>query len=86
MNQCDIEQAFEYYKNVRKSLSGLFEILKINLRENDFYYQAGVDNLKAIQENMVKFLNEHYSPHQVRMKLREIEFDEQEMEEEVLPF
>ncbi|MHA1805025.1 MAG: hypothetical protein ACTSU4_10945 [Promethearchaeota archaeon] len=86
MNQCDIEQAFEYYKNVRKSLSGLFEILKINLQENDFYYQAGIDNLKAIQENMIKFLNEHYSPRQVRMKLREIEFDEQEMEEEILPF
>lgn len=86
------DNVFEHYKNVRTSLSGLLEILKINLTEKDFYYQAGIDNLKAIHESVIKLLNENLNPRQVRMKIREIKFDEIdefveiESVEEALPF
>ncbi len=86
MVENNIDEAFEDYKKVRESLSGLFEILKINLNEKDFYYQAGIDNLKAIKENVANLLSNCYGSRQVRMRLREIEFDEHELEEQILPF
>ncbi|MBD3255760.1 MAG: hypothetical protein GF383_11755 [Candidatus Lokiarchaeota archaeon] len=74
----DIDKAMEYYEEIRKSLNGLSEILKIRLNEKDFFYQAGADNLKALNANILKILKHFYTPRQVRIKLREILFDEEE--------
>ena len=52
----EIEQMFELYENVRESIEGLKEILKINFLEKNFYYQAGMDNLEALNENVVEIL------------------------------
>ena len=74
----NINNAFEYYENIRTCLAGLCEILKINFNENDFYRQAGIDNLKALNENIIDLLKYTYTPREVRIKLRELEFDETE--------
>ncbi len=72
-NGKNIDQAFEVYEKIRESLYGLNEILKINFNENDFYFQAGMDNLEALNENIVEILKSTYTPREVRIKMREIE-------------
>ncbi|MGQ4875025.1 MAG: hypothetical protein ACP6IY_13240 [Promethearchaeia archaeon] len=77
----NIETAFDSYKKVREALKGIHEILYINFNENDFYYQAGMDNLKALHDNLVELLKSSFPPREVRKMLRELEFDEREMAE-----
>jgi len=72
-----IDEVFElYYENMRKSIKGVEEILKINFLEKDIYYKMGMDNLNALHENIIELLKHTYSPREVRMRLREIEHDE----------
>ncbi len=75
------EKIFEQYEIIRQALSGLGEIMKINFNEKNIYYQAGMDNLKAIHEKIVEMMKCCSTPREVRMKLREIECDEIEANE-----
>jgi len=68
----------ENYENIRESLKGIDEILKINFLENNLYYKLAMDNLKAVHENVLNLLKHTYSPREVRIKLREIEYEELE--------
>jgi hypothetical protein len=80
-----IDDIFElYYENMRKSIKGIEEILKINFLEKDIYYQMGMDNLNALHENIIELLKHTYSPREVRIKLREIEHDEKIAQESFL--
>lgn len=80
-----IDEAFElYYENMRKSIKGVEEILKINFLEKDIYYKVGMDNLNALHKNIIELLKHTYSPREVRMKLREIEHDEKLTQETFL--
>jgi hypothetical protein len=82
VNKRNIDDVFdEEYKKIRESLSGLEEIFKINLLENNIYYQCATDNLKSIHETIISLLKHMYSPREVRMRLREIEYDELEAQE-----
>ncbi len=82
VNKGKIDDVFdEEYKKIRESLSGLKEILRINLLENNIYYQCATDNLESIHETIISLLNHMYSPREVRMRLREIEYDELEAQE-----
>ncbi|MHA1148912.1 MAG: hypothetical protein ACTSR8_11800 [Promethearchaeota archaeon] len=77
----DMEKALGSYEKLRLALSGLYEILHINMCENDFYYKAGADNLKAINEEIIEILKSAFGAREIRMKLRELEFNEKEMAE-----
>jgi hypothetical protein len=68
-----LEDVMSYYKNIREALTGLTDIVNLNFREKDFYHQAAVDNLKAV-------LKASFTPREIRMRLRELEFDEKEAE------
>ena len=85
MNEYDKDEAFEKYYQIREAISGLSEILNINFLEKNIYHQAGMDNLKALHETILELLKEKYSPREVRIMLREIEFDEREAKKE-FPF
>ena len=69
-----IENAMKFYENIKESLQGISEILNITLHENDFYHQAGNDNLKALNDNVLDLLKHFFTPREVRIKVREIEF------------
>jgi len=75
-----LEDVMENYKIIREALSGLYEIVNINLSESNFYHVAAMDNLKALNENIIEILKISTYPREVRMKLRELEFDEMEAE------
>ncbi|UCC19370.1 MAG: hypothetical protein JSV62_14895 [Promethearchaeota archaeon] len=75
-----LDDVMAYYKNIREALGGLAEIININFNEKDFYHQAAVDNLKALHDNVVEVLKASFTPREIRMRLREVEFDEKEAE------
>ena len=66
----------ESYKRIREALTGLNDIITINFAERDFYRQAAEDNLKALHDNIVEVLKSSFIPREIRMRLRELEFDE----------
>ena len=75
----NIDEVFEEnYAKIRESQKGLNQILKINFLENNIYYKLAMDNLKSVHENVLNLLNYTYSPRKVRIKLREIEYEELE--------
>ena len=81
----NMEEAFdEYYGKIRESIKGINEIIKINFLENNIYHKLSMDNLNALNDNMIELLKHVYSPRLVRMKLREIQYDEQEAQETYL--
>ena len=83
--QKNIDDVFSCYNDIRECISGLNEILNINFQENDIYRQVGMDNLKALHDNIVNILKNTSAPREVRIKLREIEFNEREAEKK-FPF
>jgi len=79
-NEEKLDDVMAYYKNVREALAGLSDIIAINFNEKDFYHQTAMDNLKALHDNMVEVLKVSFTPREIRMRLRELEFDEIEAE------
>ena len=79
-NEEKLDDVMAYYLNVREALSGLTEIMNISFNKKDFYHQAAVDNLKALHDNVLKMLKASFTPREIRMRLRELEFDEKEAE------
>ena len=80
-NEKKLDDVMVYYKTIREALTGLSEIVNINFNEKDFYHGAAVDNLKALHDNIVEVLNASFTPREIRMRLRELEFDEKEAEQ-----
>jgi len=79
-NEAKLDDVMAYYKNIREALAGLSDIITINFNEKDFYHQVAVDNLKALHNNVVEVLKASFTPREIRMRLRELEFDEKEAE------
>ena len=80
-NEEKLDGIMENYKTIRECLTGLSDILIINFNEKDIFRQAGMDNLKALHTNVLAVLRKSYTPREVRIRLREIEFDEKEAEQ-----
>ena len=76
-----LDGIMENYKAIRECLTGLSDVLNINFNENDIFRQIGMDNLKALHKNVLAVLKKTTTPRQVRIRLRNIEFDEKEAEE-----
>jgi len=75
-----IDVAMETYEKIRASLGGLFEIINISVPENNFFHGAAMDNLNALNDNIIDLLKQTNAPREVRMRLRELEYDEREAE------
>jgi len=69
------EDAWDYYDKVKDALNGLFEVLNIALDPNSVYYQAGVDNLKALKNSLIDLLMKDYDTLELQDTLHRIEFD-----------
>jgi hypothetical protein len=73
--QSDLDKAWEHYEKIRDSLNGLYEILNMNLDEENIFYQCAVDNLEILKETIIDLLKKDYNPTEIKIKLRELEFD-----------
>jgi len=76
-----LEGIMENYKAIRECLTGLCDVLNLNFNEKDIFRQIGMDNLKALHKNVLTILKKTTTPREVRIRLREIEFDEKEAAE-----
>jgi len=74
-SQSDLDKAWEHYEKIRDSLNGLYEILNINLDNENIFYQCAVDNLEILKETIIELLKKDYNPTEIKIKLRELEFD-----------
>ena len=74
-SQSDLDKAWEHYEKIRDSLNGLYEILNMNLDEENIFYKCAVDNLEILKETIIDLLKKDYNPTEIKIKMRELEFD-----------
>ncbi len=73
--ESDLDKAWKHYEKIRDSLNGLYEILNINLDKENIFYQCAVDNLESLKETIIDLLKKDYNPKEIKIKLRDLEFD-----------
>jgi len=67
------KKAFKNFENIKASIKGLYEILNINLAEDDIYFDAASDNLSGLYRNLLELLVNDYGLEQFTEKLRNSE-------------
>jgi hypothetical protein len=56
-SQKTIMKSVELFKNLKNTLIGLSKILQFNFDEDDFLYQAGIDNILALGKNIPEIVH-----------------------------
>ncbi|TFF90959.1 MAG: hypothetical protein EU548_00320 [Promethearchaeota archaeon] len=69
------KKAFKNFENIKASIKGLYEILNINLAEEDIYFDAASDNLSGLYHNLLELLVNDYGLKRFTEKLRNSELD-----------
>ena len=69
------EDADKNFENVKEAIKGLYEILKINISDDDIYYKIGLDNIEALYKNFLELLLNDYGARQLMKKLKNSELD-----------
>ncbi|TFF88190.1 MAG: hypothetical protein EU550_01765 [Promethearchaeota archaeon] len=64
-------QAEKNFKNIQKSIKGLYEILEINLSDKDFYLEAGEENLTGLYKNLLELLLNEYGLRKLVKKIKD---------------
>jgi len=68
-------KAEKSFENIKDAVKGLYEILELSLSEDDFYYEAGKDNITAIYKNLIELLLNEYGLRQLLKKIQNSEVD-----------
>ncbi|MFW9899613.1 MAG: hypothetical protein ACFFDO_10190 [Candidatus Thorarchaeota archaeon] len=69
------KKALKNFENIKDSIKGLYEIININLVEDDIYFEAASDNLSGLYRNLLELLVNDYGLRQFTRKLRNSEVD-----------
>jgi len=69
------DKADENFENLKKSIQGLYEILKIVLDKEDLYFKMGLDNIIGVYQNFLELMLNDYGARQFMRKLRNSEID-----------
>ena len=73
--QAATEKAFNNFEDIKASIKGLYEILNINLAEDDIYFEAASDNLSGLYRNLIELLVNGHGLKQFTEKLKNSEVD-----------
>lgn len=73
-NQSDLDKAWEHYEKIRNALTGLYEILDINLEKDNIFFQCAIDNLENLKDTIIDLLKKDYNPVEIKKKLSDLEF------------
>lgn len=76
-----LDATMDKYRNIRECLTGLYDIMNINFSKKDIMHQTAMDNLINLNNNILEILRDTFTPREVRIRLREIEFEEKQAEE-----
>lgn len=71
------EKAEKNFEKIKESIKGLYEILSINFedKEDDFYFEAGEDNIMGLYQNLVELLTNEYGLRQLVKKINRSQID-----------
>jgi len=69
------EKAEKNFENIKEAVKGLYEILDLSLSEDDFYHEAGKDNITAIYKNFIDLLLNESGIRQLLRKIQNSEVD-----------
>ncbi|MEJ2250453.1 MAG: hypothetical protein P8Y70_15780 [Candidatus Lokiarchaeota archaeon] len=64
-----IHQAEKNLDNIKECIEGLFEILNINISEDDMYLKMGRDNLINLYKNILELVFNDFGLKQIRTKV-----------------
>jgi hypothetical protein len=70
-----IKKAIKNFENIKASIKGLYEIININLDDNDIYSEAANDNLSGLYRNLLELFINDYGLREFTKKLRNSEID-----------
>jgi hypothetical protein len=76
-----LDDVMEQYKVIRECITGLYDIMNVSFSEQNIMHQAAMDNLKTLNKAVIDVLDGSFTPREIRIRLRELEFDEKEAEE-----
>jgi hypothetical protein len=69
------KQAEKNFENIKKSIKGLFKILEINFSDDDFYLEAGEENLTGLYKNLIELFLNDYGLRKLINKIKDSELD-----------
>ena len=71
----ETDRAVKNFENIKESLKGLYEILNINIPQNDIYFKLASDNIVALYNNFLDLMLNENGPKQIKKKLRNCELE-----------
>ena len=69
------DQAVKNFENIKESLKGLYEIMSINISQNDIYFKLASDNLIGLYHNFLDLMLNENGAKQIKKKLRNCELE-----------
>lgn len=63
------------FENIKESIQGLYDILKIILPSDDIYFQMGQDNIKSLYRNFIELMINELGTTEVMKKVKNAEID-----------
>lgn len=69
------EKAEKNFETIKDAIRGLYEILDLTLSKDDFYYEAGKENITAIYKNLIELLMNDYGLRHLLKKIQNSELD-----------
>jgi hypothetical protein len=69
------DQAVKNFENIKESLKGLYEIMSINISQNDIYFKLASDNLIGLYHNFLDLMLNENGAKLIRKKLKSCELE-----------
>jgi hypothetical protein len=69
------EKAFENFEQIKESIKGVYNVLKITLPKKDIYFKLGLDNVLALYKNLLEMLSNDPGTKELMKKLRSSELE-----------
>jgi hypothetical protein len=71
----ETDQAIKNFETIKEALKGLYEILNINISQNDIYFKLASDNIVALYHNFLDLMLNENGAKQIKKKLRNCELE-----------
>ncbi len=69
------KEAITNFENIKDCIQGLYEILKINISQDNIYFQMGQDNMEALYQNLLELMMNELGTIEFMRKLKNAEID-----------
>jgi Na+/phosphate symporter len=73
------DMIYRNYETIRETIKGIIDIFEIKIANDDFFYQAGVENLRALHESVIDILELYNSPIKIQKMIEEIRYKENQL-------